>query len=394
MGVLLHEIRDVVENGEWLFTNDGEEYFLTSDAMGCNKNDGSKPGTCIIIHTGGGKLQGRVSAKVYAVMLAVLNPSAEKRPVHNAAIDVKMAIREKAIFFGLVYQHYFEKAVWAMHGVVANDYLLKLGRAVYKFLDIVSNTNKSYCYIPSDRLRRSMKKGILGIQTEMDKLELAPHYEEAKKKFKNGITFCSECSDTDCVLNRAMCVNIAETANLISEIRSVEEENMVKFTLLDFFEQSELEYFVHTFTQAQGSQNGATKLGWMEQQAEWPRRLIPQMKLDRILRWDIHTAEKYRDDVWNEVYQEWMFSIIADGENRIPENFEQKLKMVTLNIDDTIFEMDAPTLHDVAIDEGEPEIDLPFDDAFFVDPKWEKWAERKIKDEEWRKEAKAAFTKE
>ena len=89
-----------------------------------------------------------------------------------------------------------------------------------------------------------------------------------------------------------------------------------------------------------------------------------------------------------------MFSIIPDGESRLPENFEEKLKMVTLNADETIFEMDAPTLHDVVIDEGEPVVDLPFDDAFAVDPKWEKWAERKIRDEEWRKEAKLAFTKE
>ena len=41
--------------------------------------------------------------------------------------------------------------------------------------------------------------------------------------------------------------------------------------------------------------------------------------------------------------------------------------------------------------EGEKAIETPYEDIADIDPKWEKWAERKLKDAEWRNEATVAY---
>ena len=391
---MLHEVDEVMKTAEWKVSADGIEFFITENSIGCDGTHGTKLGAFLMVHTGGGKLQGRVASKIYALMLAILNWDAKKRPVGNAFINIRDVNPNKAKFFSEVYQRYFEKNIWVYDGCKANDYLLKLGDAVFKFIDKISNISKSYCYYPTDKFKRSLSRGIVGIQTTEDKLEISPHYEASKNNFKTGVTFCSECGDTACVLNRAMCIIIAETADLIQEIRDVPEDRKVKFTLLDFFRRDELEHFVHNFTIPDVKEKIETvKLEWMELETNWPRRLKNGVNLDlAALRWDIKKATTYRDGVWNGLYKKWMFEEITDKSTQLPENFSSLISHINTNIDDSIFVMDSRVSSRASFSEGESITETPYDDPTVV-PKWNKWAETKLNDVEWRNEAKSALQK-
>ena len=393
-GIILHEVEEAITKAEWTTDANGVEYFVTENSIGCDGKNGDKPGTFLMIHTGGGKLQGRVSSKVYAIMLAICKWNASKKPVGNAFVNIKDVDPDKSLFFSEVYQRFFEKNIWTYNDCKANEYLLKLGNAVFKFIDITSNITKSYCYYPSDKFKNSLRKGIIGMQTTEDKLEIAPHYEASKKNFKTGVTFCSECGETSCVLNRAMCIIIAETTDLIQEIRDVPEERKIKFTLTDFFRRDELEHFIHNFTiPCEHISEANTKIEWMELDTSWPRKLKNGINLDvPALRWDIKKATTYRDGIWNGIYQKWMFEIIASDESRIPDDFLSLISHVNVNVEDSIFVMDSMVETLVEFSEGESTMEVPFDDPD-VDPKWNKWAETKLDDANWRDEAKSALKK-
>ena len=394
VGIILHEIEEAITTAIWQTDTDGNEFFITENSIGCDGTHGTEFGSFLMIHTGGGKLQGRVASKIYALLLAVMKWNTNKKPVGNAFVNIRDADPVKTHFFAEVYQKFFERNIWTYGDCIANDYLLKLGNAVFKFIDTISNISKSYCYFPSERFKRSLERGIAGIQTTEDKLEIAPHYEAAKRNFKTGITFCSECGDTECALNRAMCIIVAESTDFIQEIRDVPDNMKVKFTLLDFFRRDELEHFIHNFTvPAEHSISENVKLEWMELESRWPRKLKEGVNLNlAALRWDIKKATTYRDGVWNGNYQKWMFEDIVDKAGQIPENFSSLISHVNTNTEDSIFEAGSQigTLADFS--EGEIKLDTPFDDPN-VEPKWNEWAETKLSDPSWRKEAKSALEK-
>ena len=52
----------------WQVDADGNEFFITENSIGCDGAHGTKRGSFLMIHTGGGKLQGRVASKIYALL--------------------------------------------------------------------------------------------------------------------------------------------------------------------------------------------------------------------------------------------------------------------------------------------------------------------------------------
>ena len=169
----------------WFRDRNGREYFVTDDVMGASTDYDNKPGSCIRALTGGGRLQGRISSKAYAILFAVYNPLKTKRAHYMVVFDVKNMVKNKVRLFSTVYNKYFERVVWSREGK-ANGYLNQLGEAILKFLDIVSNTMKPYCYNPPLEHKQSLRKGNTGIYKSDDKLEIAPHYESSKRNTKES----------------------------------------------------------------------------------------------------------------------------------------------------------------------------------------------------------------
>ena len=86
-------------NGEWLTDENGVEYFATEDIVGCSEDGGNELGPCIQVHSGTNKLQGRISAKVYVVLLCATRPDYVKRPIGCTSIDVRDVVKGKRISF-------------------------------------------------------------------------------------------------------------------------------------------------------------------------------------------------------------------------------------------------------------------------------------------------------
>ena len=139
VGIILYEVDTATFKAKWLRDRDGREYFVTDDVVGASVDFDSKPGPCIRALTGGGRLQGRISSKAYAILFLVMDPKSVKRAHYMVLFDISNAIKPKVKLFSKVYIKYFEKMIWSKEGK-ANQYLATLGDAVLKLLDIVSNT--------------------------------------------------------------------------------------------------------------------------------------------------------------------------------------------------------------------------------------------------------------
>ena len=188
MGIILFEIGNATFNAKWYRNREGIEYFVTDDVMGASKDFDSKPGSCIRALTGGGRLQGRISSKAYAILFAIYKPHSVKRAHYMVLFDVKEVAKFKVRLFSTVYNKYFERMIWSRSGK-ANGYLKELGEMVLKFLDVVSNSIKPYCYNPPFEHKQSLRRGNTGIYTSDDKLEISPHYESSKRSAKEGFLF-------------------------------------------------------------------------------------------------------------------------------------------------------------------------------------------------------------
>lgn len=186
VGILLYEIENASFNARWFRNENGIEYFVTDDVMGASSEFDYKIGTCIRALTGGGKLQGRISSKAYAILVAVMMPLSVKRAHYMVVFDIKNVVKHKVKFFATIYNKYFEKVIWSREGK-ANGYLTELGEAVLKFLDIVSNTMKPYCYNPPNEHKESLRRGNTGIYRSDDKMEISPHYESSKRNTKEKL---------------------------------------------------------------------------------------------------------------------------------------------------------------------------------------------------------------
>ena len=247
VGILLYEVEKGTFSAKWFTDRQGNEYYLTEDVMGASKDYSDRPGTCIRALTGGAKLQGRVSSKVYVTSFVVMDPSTPKKASYMMIFDIKKVHKDKVKLFANVYNKYFEKIIWSKTGK-ANNYLKELGESVFKVIDVVSNVMNSYCYNPTEGLVASLKRGLDPFYVTDDRLEISPHYEASKSKAKFGYSFCTECSEPSCALNKAMCIVFQTVAEMIEKFSQFEASKRIKLSMLDFFREDEIEHFLTKFT--------------------------------------------------------------------------------------------------------------------------------------------------
>ena len=77
--MLFSDIISVQEKAIWLSNDDGEAYFITDDMVGCDVT-GEKLGSGLLVYSGNMRQQGRVAAKVYAVLHATMRIGTDKCP--------------------------------------------------------------------------------------------------------------------------------------------------------------------------------------------------------------------------------------------------------------------------------------------------------------------------
>ena len=216
--MILQGILNAATNAEWKYDENGQQYFVTDEMVGVDAQHGYKKGPTVWYLTGTIKQQGRLSSKAYSGMKATTKPGTDKYHVAKgiAKVDMSEVDKDKAIFFGNACNGYFSKIVWA-NGTFVNEYLNQTGQAVFKYLDGVSNAIKSFCYEPTELHKAVMKNVILrGFdQIAEEKIELCPHFNDAVKSFGGSITFCPVCSDIRCLINKAMCIVMLLTIELI-----------------------------------------------------------------------------------------------------------------------------------------------------------------------------------
>ena len=107
---MLQAFQDVFENAEWDFA--GGEGFRALDLFGVkgsSQTDRLKAGPCIFAKTGHYKLQGRIAAKLYGLLHAIMNARAYKDTVDRIAINVKEIDTDKFKFFNEGLKCYFLK---------------------------------------------------------------------------------------------------------------------------------------------------------------------------------------------------------------------------------------------------------------------------------------------
>ena len=77
---------------------DGERpYFYTDDMVGCDADDETQPGTCIMVYTGSNKIQGRIKGRVWATEFLTMKVSHVKdvKSPGKMAIDIRGVDKDK-----------------------------------------------------------------------------------------------------------------------------------------------------------------------------------------------------------------------------------------------------------------------------------------------------------
>ena len=184
-------------NGHWGNDDKGDLYFLTDDCAGCNPENGEKLGPGIRVHTGGDALVGRIASKVYVVLMTTVRPESKKIPTAMVYLDMSKRVQFKVEIFANIFIKFFERNIWGGDGE-ANEYLIHVGEAFYKYVDAVSNTVKPFCYKITERQKERVRNTMQAMPIDQ-RVELAAHYEDAKKSFDGSITFCPKCNDPKCL---------------------------------------------------------------------------------------------------------------------------------------------------------------------------------------------------
>ena len=309
--------------------------------MGTGGTYSERSGSCLMVLTGGGKLQGRVASKLYAVLLLTAEPMSNKKTNYLMRIDMKNINKNKSTLFALIYNKYFERVVWSSEGK-ANAYLKALGQMVFKVIDVIANIVNSFCYLPSESLKESFRKRLDPFYVTDDRLEISPHYEETKAKIETGYGFCTVCSSTECSLNKAMCIQFATVAEMIEKMSQFDGGKKITLTMLDFFRKDECEHFFAKFTTQSYPIEWNENLEWAKAKIGWPRKLTADFDLkDAVIRYDITGKEIYREDAWNGVYTKSMFELLSEDTERFPVNLEELLDSTFGAIDETIIQFDS-----------------------------------------------------
>lgn len=183
--IVSENMEDVLENGLWLTTAKGQPFFGGNDVFGVagtSVADSQNSGPYLLVTTGTIKQQGRVASKIFGWLHIVGNVGMDKNVEERIAIDMRKIDPIKFKFFAKALNKYFTDYVWS-DSDKRNDYAKKVTDATYKFVDSIIGVSKFYCYNPNENNKREMRKGIRGNPSE-ERPELSPHYERAKRAFK------------------------------------------------------------------------------------------------------------------------------------------------------------------------------------------------------------------
>ena len=71
--IFLKDLFEIVTNAKWFTDEDNVPFFMTDSVIGVDSRVSSKKGPYLQVHTGSANMYGRVSSKVYVVMMAVLS---------------------------------------------------------------------------------------------------------------------------------------------------------------------------------------------------------------------------------------------------------------------------------------------------------------------------------
>ena len=193
-----------------------------------------------------------------------------------------------------------------------------------------------------------------------------------------------------------MCILFASAAELVQKANSFDDKRKIKLTLLDFFTSDEVEHFLKNFTvQGYPVSNEVTPL-WLPTKYNWPRKMTEHINLrEASIRYDIKGKDIYRQDVWNGLYTGRMFEIFPENQERFPPNFEELLDSAFGAVDDSIIviEMNETVAPSLSEEKIVSKSSSDTDGEVLLDPKWEKWSEKNIKDPTWRRDAKEFYTR-
>ena len=137
----------------------------------------------------------------------------------------------------------------------ASSCLPKNRRVSFVFSKSIINIQQfqHYCYEPTNVDKQNMYHGMTrhakdpNMRPEEQRPELSPHYEEAKRRNTERITFCPVCSDASCGCNKQIIQLWATTLELICNMANVEGGKIV-LSMHHFFTCGEMVYFLQNFT--------------------------------------------------------------------------------------------------------------------------------------------------
>ena len=304
---MFHEVNEAITNGRWV-NEGGVTYFYTDDIIGGSRSNDDRKGPYIKVYTGFNSLQGRVKSKIYAIEHCVMNVNVEKdwKDEGKSTIDIRDVNREKLRnglnkmhlkirlnnvyvnlikpckrLFHTVFNNYFVKVLWSRKDA-SNSFLKKIGEAVYKYFDIIANTSKMYCYRPTPANKNDMARGLVGLKGHQERPELNAHYNSSKNSFTTSISFCADCGEGKCPLNRYPAHMILATAELIETCLKLPGEEQVLLTMHDFFREDELEYFLEQFTRpVTPLTHRDASFNWTNKKFDWPRMIIQDKTAER-----------------------------------------------------------------------------------------------------------------
>ena len=192
MLIVIDNMEDVLKNGIWSTSANGQSIFGADDVYGVSGTDtvdSQRRGPCLLVTTGTINQQGRVGSKIYGWLHLVGRVGMSKDTEGKIAINMKDIDPIKFEFFAKVIKKYFADFIWSREDK-RNSYAKKVSDAVYKMLDSIIGVGKFYCYSPTEYNKREMRKGVRGIPSE-ERPELSPHYDKAKKAFKDWLPIFS-----------------------------------------------------------------------------------------------------------------------------------------------------------------------------------------------------------
>ena len=122
--VVCQTLEDVGMNAKWdLADGQGFRALDFFGVKGSSPEDRFKWGPCVFIRTGHAKLQGRVAAKIYSLLHAVMKAGTYKDTVDRIAVNVREVDTEKFKFFNSALKTYFCKVIFNLRAF-KNDWLM------------------------------------------------------------------------------------------------------------------------------------------------------------------------------------------------------------------------------------------------------------------------------